>query len=200
MWWTNLSTKRLYFAMLKVKQWSSKFSKQSEFGLESASCKTPIFLSKPNWNWFGKSYAFFGCYFSKPNWIWFGKGHWMKCSCSVIGQNFDNNICTSCAPYFASSAVVCCTCYNYLDPGKLPQWCSRSPLPPLPVLGQFGGHLRLLDESSLSFDNIYPVGISSTIFLGGSTRCILRPVALLNGRVVIETSRAAHCVSLSTTH
>ena len=91
MWWTNLSTKRLYFAMLKVKQWSSKFSKQSEFGLESASCKTPIFLSKPNWNWFGKSYPFFGCIFSKPNWIWFGKGHWMKCSCTAL--------CTALGPF-----------------------------------------------------------------------------------------------------
>ena len=120
--------------------------------------------------------------------------------CMAIGQNFDDNICASCTPYFASSAVDRCTCYNYLDPGKLPQWCSRSPQPPPPVLGQFGGHLRLLVESSLSFDNIYPVGISSTIFLGGSTRCILRPVALLNGRVVIETSRAAHCVSLGKTH
>ena len=120
--------------------------------------------------------------------------------CIVIVQSFDDNICTRCTPYFASSAVDRCTCYNYLDPGKLPQWCSRSPQPPPPVLGQFGGHLRLLVESSLSFDNIYPVGISSTIFLGRSTRCILRPVALLNGRVVIETSRAAHCVSLGTTH
>ena len=51
------------------------FPNQSEFGLESASCKIPFFLSKPNWNWFGKSEAFFGCIFSKPNWIWFGKGH-----------------------------------------------------------------------------------------------------------------------------
>ena len=59
------------------------FPNQSEFGLESASCKIPFFLSKPNWNWFGKSDAFFGCIFSKPNWIWFGKGHWMKSSCTV---------------------------------------------------------------------------------------------------------------------
>ena len=56
------------------------FPNQSEFGLESASCKINFFLSKPNWNWFGKLYAIFGCNFSKPNWIWFGKGHWMKCS------------------------------------------------------------------------------------------------------------------------
>ena len=58
------------------------FPNQSEFGLESASCKIIFFLSKPNWNWFGKLYAIFGCNFSKPNWIWFGKGHWMKSSCS----------------------------------------------------------------------------------------------------------------------
>ena len=47
---------------------------QSEFGLESVSWKS-FFVSKPNWNWFGKSYAFLGFNFSKPNWIWFGKGH-----------------------------------------------------------------------------------------------------------------------------
>ena len=60
------------------------FPNQSEFGLESASCKIPFFLSKPNWNWFGKSDAFFGCIFSKPNWIWFGKGHWIKCSAIAL--------------------------------------------------------------------------------------------------------------------
>ena len=60
------------------------FPNQSEFGLESASCKINFFLSKPNWNWFGKSYAIFGCNFSKPNWIWFGKGHWIKCSCTAL--------------------------------------------------------------------------------------------------------------------
>ena len=57
---------------------------QSEFGLESVSCKINFFLSKPNWNWFGKLYAIFGCNFFKPNWIWFGKGHWMKCSLSTL--------------------------------------------------------------------------------------------------------------------
>ena len=51
------------------------FPNQSKFGLESASRKIIFFLSKSNWNWFGKSYAIFGCNFSKPNWIWFGKGH-----------------------------------------------------------------------------------------------------------------------------
>ena len=40
---------------------------QTNLNLESASCKISIFLSKPNWNWFGKSFALFGCYFSKPN-------------------------------------------------------------------------------------------------------------------------------------
>ena len=67
------------------------FPNQPEFGLESASCKTQIFLSKPNWSWFGKFYVFFGCIFSKPNWIWFGKGHWMKCSCSAVSSRFDNH-------------------------------------------------------------------------------------------------------------
>ena len=61
-------------------KFSGHFPNQSEFGLESASCKINFFLSKPNWNWFGKLYAIFGCNFSKPNWIWFGKEHWIKCS------------------------------------------------------------------------------------------------------------------------
>ena len=62
------------------------FPNQSEFGLESASCKISFYRSKPNWNWFGKSYAIFGCNFSKPNWIWFGKGHRMKCSCNALNN------------------------------------------------------------------------------------------------------------------
>ena len=62
------------------------FPNQSEFGLESASCKISFYLSKPNWNWFGKSYAIFGCNVSKPNWIWFGKGHWIKCSSFAYTQ------------------------------------------------------------------------------------------------------------------
>ena len=45
-----------------------------------------FFVSKPNWNWFVKSFAFFGCNFSKPNWIWFGKGHWIKCSCKATAR------------------------------------------------------------------------------------------------------------------
>ena len=47
------------------------------------------FFSKPNWNWFGKSYEFLGCIFSKPNWSWFGKGHWMKCSLSSVQPSDD---------------------------------------------------------------------------------------------------------------
>ena len=52
------------------------FPNQTEFGLDSAACKINFF-SKPKWNWFGKSEAFFGCNFSKPNWICFGKGYWI---------------------------------------------------------------------------------------------------------------------------
>ena len=67
------------FWTLLVDNGHQHFPNQFEFGLESASCKIILF-SKLNWNWFGKSYAFFGCSFSEPNWIWFGKGWWIKCS------------------------------------------------------------------------------------------------------------------------
>ena len=67
------------FPYLKCHQ---NFPNQSAVGLESASYKINFFLSKPNWNCFGKSYAFFGCNFSKQNWIWLGIGRWIKCSCS----------------------------------------------------------------------------------------------------------------------
>ena len=46
---------------------------QSEFGLESVSCKINFF---PNQTGIGlENPTHFGCNFSKPNWIWFGKGH-----------------------------------------------------------------------------------------------------------------------------
>ena len=89
-WWSPVSqwlfqTKlNLVWNFHEVDNGHQFFPNQSEFGLESASCKIPFFLSKPNWNWFGKSDAFFGCIFSKPNWIWFGKGHWMKSSCNAM--------------------------------------------------------------------------------------------------------------------
>ena len=51
-----------------------------------------FFVSKPKWNWFGKSYVFFGCNFSKPYWIWFGKGHWIKCSCSALWSRWNQNM------------------------------------------------------------------------------------------------------------
>ena len=39
--------------------------------------------------------------------------------------------------------------------------------------------------------------VTLAILLGSTALCILRPVAFLNGGVVMQTSRAAHCVSLA---
>ena len=72
-WWFLQTKLNLVWNFHDVDNGHQIFPNQSEFGLESASCKIPIFLSKPNWNWFGKFYIFLGCIFSKPNWIWFGK-------------------------------------------------------------------------------------------------------------------------------
>ena len=59
--WSFQTKLNLVWNFQDIDNGHQNFPNQSEFGLESASCKISFYLSKPNW-------------------IWFGKGHWIKCS------------------------------------------------------------------------------------------------------------------------
>merc|ERR1719295_2438627 len=56
------------------------------------------------------------------------------------------------------------------------------------------GAVKVLCYLHQDWSNLWCIPI--TILLGSTALCILRPVAFLNGGVVMQISRAAHCVSL----
>ena len=75
--WISISAKRstMMFGIFRKLTMVIKLSQTNLNLVRNLCLGNHFFVSKPNWNWFGKYNAFFGCKFSKPNWIWFGKGH-----------------------------------------------------------------------------------------------------------------------------
>ena len=85
------------------------------------------------------------------------------------------------------SGAVKVLCYLHQDRSNL--WC-------IPIT--WGENLHILRSQFLTciINIAYPM-VTLAILLGSTAFCILRPVAFLNGGVVMQTSRAAHCVSLA---